>query len=197
MDWKDTVLYIKRDFYRNLGEYSFGLVLKNFFSKATTVNLLLHYRICHFYVRKEHRNVFESVLYYMFLARYKRLQIYCGIELSQLTEIGYGLRLPHRGSIVIHPGVKIGNNCEIMSCVTIGNNIFKSRDDVATIGDNVLICTGVKIIGDVEIGSGAVIGANSLVNRSVQPGEMVAGIPAKTIRSNDDDKYLINTDYPF
>ncbi len=195
MNWKETKRNIKIDIYRNYGGYSTKLLTKIFFSKADPVNLLLHYRLCHYFVLKEHKNIFQLLLYYAFLFRYKRLQIYCGIELHQLTKVGCGLRIPHRGNIVIHPGTVIGNNCEIMSCVTIGNNILKDRDAVATIGDNVLICTGAKIIGEVSIGNNVIIGANSVVNKSISENVIVAGAPARVIKENSDLKYLINCDY--
>ena len=165
---------------------------KSFFSKAHPLNLLIHFRICHYLVYLEKKNVLLLLLYYIILFRYKRLQIYCGIEISQLTHIGYGLRLPHRGAIVVHPQVIMGNNCEIMTCVTIGNNILKNRDAVATIGDNVLIATGVKIIGKVTIGNNVIIGSNAVVNKNVPDNVIVAGVPARIIKENKDLKYLIN-----
>ncbi|WP_051538333.1 serine O-acetyltransferase [Butyrivibrio proteoclasticus] len=190
MNWNQTVLYIKKDIYRSIGDYSIGLFWKTFFSGASTVNLLIHYRLCHYFIGKGNKP-----FYYLFLIKFKKLQVRCGIELNPRTEIGYGLRLPHRGSIVIHPNTKIGNNCEIMSCVTIGNNILKDRDAVATIGDNVMICTGARVIGNVSIGNDVIIGANSVVNKDIREGTIVAGIPAKEIKDNDNMDYLINTEY--
>ena len=113
MDFVTTIEYIKKDIYRNIGEYNKSVLIKNFFSKATTVNLLIHYRLCHYYVTLKRRNCLQTLVYYFLLYRYKRLQIYCGVELNHRTEIGYGLRLPHKGAIVIHPNTRIGNNCEI------------------------------------------------------------------------------------
>lgn len=63
----------------------------------------------------------------------------------------------------------------------------------ATIGDNVFIGTGAKIIGDISIANNVVIGANSVVCKSIEePGITVAGIPAKKI-SEKDSRYFINS----
>lgn len=190
--WIEIKKYIHSDIYRNYGQYNRLLFWKLFFSKAQTGNLLIHYRLCHYFISKPKMNIIQIIFYYLLLFRYKRLQIYCGIELDQHTNVGYGLRLPHKGAIVIHPNAVIGNNCEIMSCVTIGNNILKDRDAVARIGDNVLICTGAKIIGDVHIGSNVIIGANSVVNKNIDDNVIVAGAPAKVIKDNNEFSYLIN-----
>lgn len=91
--------------------------------------------------------------------------------------------MPHRGgAIVIHGDVIIGEQCEIMQNVTIGNNIMKSRDDVAQIGDCVTLCAGVKIIGNVKIGNHVMVGANSVVTKDIPDNSIVAGIPGKVIK---------------
>ncbi len=190
--WIEIKKYIHSDIYRNYGQYNRLLFWKLFFSKAQTGNLLIHYRLCHYFISKPKMNIIQIIFYYLLLFRYKRLQIYCGIELDQHTNVGYGLRLPHKGAIVIHPNAVIGNNCEIMSCVTIGNNILKDRDAVAQIGDNVLICSGAKIIGHINIGNNVIIGANSVVNKNIKDGVIIAGVPAKILAENKDKSYLIN-----
>ena len=106
-----------------------------------------------------------------------------GYEISPKTKIGGGLRLPHwGGGIVIHSNAIIGENCEIMQNVTVGNNALKSRDDVAIIGDRVTLCAGSKVIGSVSIGDNVVVGANSVVVKDIPTNTIVAGIPAKIIR---------------
>lgn len=78
-----------------------------------------------------------------------------------------------------------------MQGVTIGNNIMKSRDEVAKIGDQVLICAGAKVIGGITIGNTVIIGANAVVNKSVPDYTIVGGIPAKII-GKCDDRFVIN-----
>lgn len=101
------------------------------------------------------------------------------------AEIGNGTRFGYGGiATVIHHKCKIGKNCIIGHCVTIGS---KSKDTgSAVIGDSVYIGPGVRILGNVRIGDGAVIGANAVVTHDVPERSIAVGIPAKVIRTNID-----------
>lgn len=182
---------IKNDIYRNAGTYNKGLALRAAWGFGETLSFLYNYRMCQYYSSMSTRGLVAFMKHAICYMRFKKFQQRCGIELNQHTKIGYGLRLPHKGGIVIHPAAVIGNNCEIMQGVTIGNNILKDRDAVATIGDNVLICAGAKIIGAVNIGNNVVIGANAVVTKDVPDGTIVAGVPALPIGICD-DSFVIN-----
>lgn len=191
MTWELTKEYIRYDLYRNLESCSKKEIIKAFFSRKSTVGVLFYYRLCHYFAGLEKKNMIQFLFHSFCYIRFRHLQEQCGIELNQRTEIGYGLRLPHKGGIIIHPGVKIGNNCEIMQGVTIGNNIMKSRDDVAVIGDEVLLCAGAKIIGKVKIGNTVIVGANAVVTHDVEDHIIVGGVPARPI-GDCDDRFVIN-----
>lgn len=104
-------------------------------------------------------------------------------ELPYTADIGPGFQVAHRGfGIVVHPRAVIGRNVEISPCVTIGGR--NGRYSVPRIGDDVFIATGAKVLGDVMIGDGAVIGANAVVIHSVPPRSIAAGVPARIIREN-------------
>ena len=103
-----------------------------------------------------------------------------GIRLNRETKIGKDLHLIHSGNIQIHPRSVIGDRCGIQQDVTLGTNMEKS--DLPTIGNDVYIGAGAKILGGVTIGDGARIGANSLVIADVPAGATAIGVPARIMR---------------
>ena len=86
----------------------------------------------------------------------------------------------------------IGKNCTIFQGVTIGS-IRGIKGGVPTIGDNVIIFAGAKIIGNVKIGNNTVIGANAVVTHNIPDNSVAVGIPAKVISNNSKNivKYYI------
>lgn len=97
-------------------------------------------------------------------------------------EIGEGTKFGYKGmGVVIHARAKIGQNCIIAQQVTIGGR--SKIKNVPVIGNNVYIGCGAKILGDVTIGDECVIGANAVVIHDVEEGSVVAGVPARVIRT--------------
>lgn len=92
-------------------------------------------------------------------------------------DIGPGLFVQHGFSTIVS-AEKIGKNCWINQQVTIG---YTNLTDRPTIGDNVIIHAGAKIIGKVKVGDNAKVGANSVVTRDVPPNVTVMGVPAAVI----------------
>lgn len=120
--------------------------------------------------------------------KYHRLSLKLGFTIP-CDIAGPGLALVHYGTIVIAKNCKIGKNCRIHAGVNIGANAGGSG--AATIGDNCYIGPGAKIIGEVMIGSGSVIGANAVVTRNVPENVTVGGVPAVIISNNDSSRHLI------
>lgn len=103
-----------------------------------------------------------------------------GCWIPGTATIGRGVVFGYWGlGIVVHNDAKIGHRCHICQNVTIGRNANKSG--VPILDDDVYVGAGAVILGEIVIGSGAVVGANSVVTRSVFPGEIVAGAPARVI----------------
>lgn len=97
-------------------------------------------------------------------------------------EIGNGTKFGYKGmGVVIHSRAKIGENCIISQQVTIGGR--SKIQDVPVIGNNVYIGAGAKVLGNVVIGDECVIGANAVVIHDVETGSVVAGVPARVIRT--------------
>lgn len=191
--WKLFCENVRIDVYRNF-HCRVRVVIPQIFSSHTTIGLLVRFRFCNMLENRK-LGFWGKVLRKIARWRYDICQAKCGIELPACTHVGVGLRLPHRGGIVIHPNVILGNNCEIAQCVTIGNNLTKSRYDVAQIGDNVIICAGTKIIGPVKIGSDVCVGANSVVNKDLPSHCICAGAPCRILKQGENIFPIINTDY--
>jgi serine O-acetyltransferase len=106
-----------------------------------------------------------------------------GCDIGPGADIGPALLLHHPVGIVIGNGARVGRNCTIFQSVTLGERGFP-RDDhrYPIVGDNVTIGAGTAVLGAVSIGSGAVIGANSVVTRDVPISCIAAGIPAHVLR---------------
>ncbi|RMH38134.1 MAG: serine acetyltransferase [Deltaproteobacteria bacterium] len=93
------------------------------------------------------------------------------------AEFGPGFVLLHPTGVVINSKVKGGRNVALESGVVIGDD--KGRSPV--LGDDVFVGSGAKVIGGVEVGSGARIGANAVVVKPVEPDTTVVGIPARPV----------------
>ena len=90
--------------------------------------------------------------------------------------------LPHGlNGIIISHYAKFGKNCTIFQQVTVGENL-KDPEEAAEIGDNVLIGTGAKIIGNIKIGNNVKIGANAVVVNDIPDNCTVVGVPAKIVK---------------
>lgn len=100
-----------------------------------------------------------------------------------------GLSIAHWGPIVVHPTARIGKNCRIHQCVTIGATNGEVR--AAHIGDNVFIGPCTSVIGNIAIGNDIAIGANTVVTKSFEEnGITIAGTPAKKISDNNSHSNL-------
>lgn len=99
------------------------------------------------------------------------------------AEIGEGTHFAHGGiGVVLHERCRIGKNVVIGQQVTIGGR--SGLYDVPVVEDNCYIGAGAKILGPIRIGANSEVGANAVVIRDVPPCCVVAGVPARVIRSN-------------
>ena len=113
-----------------------------------------------------------------------RLKAY--VEINTLS-IGPGLRIYHGDGIVIASGAVIGRGMTIQHQVTIGNRIGHEGElGCPTIGDDVFIGVGAKVLGAIRIGNNVRIGANAVVLHDIPDNATVVGIPAKVVRIEGD-----------
>lgn len=123
-----------------------------------------------------------------------------GIGISPKIDIGPGLYIGHFWGIILNSEAKIGKNCNISHGVTIGMANRGRNRGVATIGDNVYIGPGAKIVGAVKIGNNVAIGANCVVTKDIQDiqdNAVVVGVPGKVISLKGSSGYIGNTNYNF
>ncbi|MGE8423392.1 MAG: serine O-acetyltransferase [Sphingobacterium siyangense] len=132
------------------------------------------------YFKNTQTNVLRKLFYLYLYSRYRKYQLKLGFSIP-LNICGPGLSIAHYGTIVINGNAKIGANCRIHIAVNIGANNGSKKAPI--IGDNVYIGPGAKIFGDISIADNVIIGANAVVNKSVEEdGAVVVGIPARKIR---------------
>ena len=104
-----------------------------------------------------------------------------GIELNLKSRIGPGLTLYHGHGIVIHEAAVLGSGCILRHCTTIG--MKNGPNDCPVIGNAVDVGCNTVIMGGIQVGDRARIGAGSVVLRDVAAGDIVAGNPARSIRN--------------
>lgn len=110
------------------------------------------------------------------------IKILAGAEIPAKCQIGTGCWLMHGAKgIIIHPDTVIGNNARIFHQVTIGANDPRKSNGygIPTIGDNVFIGAGAKILGPITIGNNVIIGANAVVVTNIPSNSTAIGVPAK------------------
>ena len=136
----------------------------------------------------DYANSTQKLSRYILKLKYRNLGLKLGFSIP-CDVCGAGLSIVHYGNIVISKHAKLGENTRIHSGVNIGANAGEEK--AASIGNNVYIGPGAKIIGDVQIGDNVCIGANAVITKDVEPGITVGGIPAKKISDNGSQKHLI------
>lgn len=105
-----------------------------------------------------------------------------GIEIHPGARIGNRLFIDHGMGVVIGETCEIGDDVVIYQGVTLGGSGKEKGKRHPTIGNNVVIGSGAKILGSFTVGDQCNIGANSVVLKEVPPGSTVVGIPGKVVR---------------
>ncbi|MBP5428133.1 MAG: serine O-acetyltransferase [Clostridia bacterium] len=105
-----------------------------------------------------------------------------GIEIHPAAKIGKGLVIDHGAAVVIGETAEIGNDCTIYQGVTLGGTGKDTGKRHPTIGNNVLIGAGAKVLGPFKVGDGARIAAGAVVLEEVPENSTAVGIPARVVR---------------
>lgn len=144
---------------------------------------LIYYKVAHYlYIKK-----------WFFMARFlsERAKRKTGIEIHPGAIIGKGLFIDHGVGVVIGETAIIGNNVVIFHGVTLGGTTSSKGKRHPTIGNNVLIGTGAKVLGNITVGDNVKIGANAVILKNVEANTTVVGIPGRVVKI-DGKRTMVN-----
>lgn len=138
---------------------------------------MLHYRLAHKLYKKGH----------YFLARWisQRGVHKTGIEIHPGAQIGEGFFIDHGNGVIIGETTIIGNNVTLYQGVTLGGTGKEHGKRHPTVGNNVMISAGAKVLGSFKIGDNSKIGAGSVVLEEVPPNSTVVGVPGRVVKRNN------------
>lgn len=111
-------------------------------------------------------------------------RFFTGIEIHPGATLGERLFIDHGMGVVIGETCEIGNNVVIYQGVTLGGTGKEKGKRHPTIGNNVVIASGAKVLGSFRVGDNVMIGANSVVLNEVPPNSTVVGIPGRIVKQN-------------
>ena len=108
-----------------------------------------------------------------------------GIEIHPGATIGKNLFIDHGTGVVIGETAIIGDNVTLFHGVTLGGTGKEKGKRHPTIGNNVFIGSGAKLLGNIKIGDNVKIGANAVVLKDIKPNTTVVGIPGEIVKDNN------------
>lgn len=138
---------------------------------------MMHYRLAHRLYQKGH----------YFWARYvsQRGARKTGIEIHPGAEIGKGFFIDHGNGVIIGETAIIGDNVTLYQGVTLGGTGKEQGKRHPTIGNNVMISAGAKVLGSFKIGDNCKVGAGSVVLEEIPPNSTVVGVPGRVVKRDN------------
>lgn len=143
---------------------------------------MLFFRISHWFWT---RNMFFTGRFISQTGRF-----FTGVEIHPGATIGRKFFIDHGMGVVIGETAEIGDNVTLYHGVTLGGTTWKKVKRHPTIGNNVVVGTGAKILGPVKIGDNTRIGANSVVVSEIPSNSIVVGIPGKVVFRVEGEKRI-------
>lgn len=138
------------------------------------VHALLAYRVSH--------RLYLSKRYLSARALSQLTRFFTGIEIHPGAQIGHGLFIDHGMGVVIGETCIIGDNCTLYQGVTLGGTGKERGKRHPTLGNNVMVGAGAKVLGPFRIGDNAKIAAGAVVLNEIPDNATAVGIPAKVVR---------------
>ena len=143
-------------------------------ARNPSFKVMLYYRLAHkMYLRRHY-----------FLARWisQKGARKTGIEIHPGAKIGKGFFIDHGNGVIIGETTVIGDNVTLYQGVTLGGTGKEQGKRHPTVGNNVMISTGAKVLGSFKIGDNSKIGAGSVVLKEVPPNSTVVGVPGQVVK---------------
>lgn len=140
------------------------------------LHAIIWHRIAHFFYKRK----------FFFIARLisQFARWLTGIEIHPGAKIGKGVFIDHGMGVVIGETAEVGDDCTIYQNVTLGGTGKDHGKRHPTIGKNVLIGSGAKVLGPFTVGDNSKIAANAVVLNEVPPDSTCVGVPARVVRRN-------------
>jgi serine O-acetyltransferase len=110
-----------------------------------------------------------------------QISVTLGVDIHPAARVGSGIMLDHATGIVVGETAVVEDDVSMLHSVTLGGSGKESGDRHPKIRHGVLLAAGCKVIGNIEVGAGAKVGAGSVVLHDVPPGVTVAGVPARIV----------------
>jgi len=187
-----TFLYLVRsDVYRVRSSASNSALLRELFL-GESFKFIFWYRACRYTSGHPVLRVFAYPIARLLMRHYGYA---FGIGIPPATEIGPGFYIGHHSGIFVHPRCRIGKNCNLSPGVVLGLANRGPRRGVPTLGDNVYLGPGVKVVGAVRVGDHVAVGANAVVTSDLPDHSVAVGIPAKVISLEGSAGYVMRTGY--
>lgn len=114
-----------------------------------------------------------------------QISVTLGVDMHPAARVGAGIMLDHATGIVVGETAVIEDDVSMLHNVTLGGTGKVSGDRHPKIRRGVLLAAGCKVIGNIEVGAGAKVGAGSVVLEDVPPGVTVAGVPARIVAQGE------------
>jgi serine O-acetyltransferase len=137
---------------------------------------VFNHRIAHWFYRHKMRLLARCI------SQWSRFQT--GIEIHPGATIGRRFFIDHGAGVVIGETAIVGDDVLMYHQVTLGGTSLEKTKRHPTIGNNVLLGMGAKVLGNITVGDGARIGANAVVTRDVPPDTTVVGVPGRILVQN-------------
>ncbi|NLX71252.1 MAG: serine O-acetyltransferase [Clostridiales bacterium] len=138
---------------------------------------VLMHRVAHWFYNKGFKLIARLI------SQFSRFMT--GIEIHPAAKIGEGLFIDHGMGVVIGETAEIGDNVTIYQGATLGGTGKETGKRHPTIGNNVVISTGAKVLGPFKVGDNSKIGANAVVLSEVPPNCTVVGVPGRIVRKDN------------